>query len=57
MKTPTHPWRTDKPDSERVVEVWYLTDVVLAVWTGAWWRRADDHMILYDVTHWREREQ
>lgn len=48
-------WRTDKPDTERVVEVWYLTAVVLAIWTGAWWRRADDHSILFDVTHWRER--
>lgn len=49
------PWRTDKPDTERVVEVWHLNGVVLAVWTGAWWRNADTHEILFEVTHWRER--
>ena len=39
MKLPA--WRTDKPAPGRVVEVWFLTTVILAAWTGNEWRTAD----------------
>lgn len=48
-------WRTDKPPVGHVVEVWYMTRVELATWTGEVWRSLE-WGILYDVTHWRERE-
>ncbi len=52
MKPPA--WRTDKPAPGRVVEVWFLTTVILAAWTGNEWRTADGDR-LSEITHWRER--
>ncbi len=49
-----HPWRTDKPPIGELVEVWFLTEIVIASWTGEVWRSLE-WQILYDVTHWRER--
>ncbi len=49
-------WRTDKPAINHVVEVWYLTTVILATWNGAQWRTADGATFAAGIiTHWRER--
>jgi hypothetical protein len=56
MKTPTHAWRKDKPPVGHVVEVWYLTAVLLAHWNGQQWRTADGATFADGIiTHWRER--
>ena len=54
MKRPAHPWRTDAPPAETVVEVWHLVGVVLAVWRGGVWRTTEGEH-LPGVTHWRVR--
>lgn len=54
MKRPTHPWRTDAPPAETVVEVRHLVGVILAVWRGGVWRTTEGAP-LPGVTHWRVR--
>jgi hypothetical protein len=45
-------WRSDAPPVNRVVEVWYVNTVILAVWDGQGWRTSEG-MALRDVSHWR----
>ena len=50
-------WRTDKPPVGHVVEVWYLTTVLLAYWNGEQWKTPDGATFAAGiVTHWRERK-
>lgn len=53
MRHATHAWRTDSPPQNHVVEVWYLSAVILAVWRGDWF--TPEGQQLTEVTHWRER--
>lgn len=45
-------WRSDAPPVNRVVEVWYINTVMLAVWDGAGWRTTEG-AALGGVSHWR----
>lgn len=47
-------WRTDKPSIGQVVEVWFLSSVILAVWDGSGWKTVEGNRIA-PVTHWRQR--
>lgn len=47
-------WQTTPPPANRVVEVWYETSIILAVWTGERWTTIEG-VALRNVTHWRPR--
>lgn len=51
-------WRTDVyPPAGQVVEVWFLTRIVRAVWTGYGhrWNTPDGEYLTYGlISHWRE---
>jgi hypothetical protein len=47
-------WRSDAPPVGRVVEVWYVNAVILAVWHGDVWRTVEGQP-LHHVSHWRSR--
>ena len=49
-------WCTDKPPVGKVVEVWFLTDVLVAKWTGTRWETPEGaYFVDGIITHWRER--
>jgi hypothetical protein len=48
-------WRNDTPPSGKVVEVWFMTAAILAVYDGSTWRTADGQHLI-GVTHWRFRQ-
>jgi hypothetical protein len=52
MTTMRFGWRDDKPPVGVLVEVWYLSAVCLATWTGKAWLAQDGTAMAY-VTHWR----
>ena len=45
-------WRSDAPPKDRVVEIWYVNTVILAVWGGDCWRTTEGTE-LSGVSHWR----
>ena len=45
-------WRTDAPPVSVVLEVWYYTSVILAVYDGRTWHTTEGAP-LTDITHWR----
>ena len=47
-------WRNDAPPVGRVVEIWWVNAVILAVWDGAVWFTPDGNR-LGVVSHWRLR--
>lgn len=48
-------WRTDLPPVGKVVEVWLINSVILAVWDGAGWRTPEGSPLAY-ITHWRVKK-
>lgn len=48
-------WRTDAAPVGRVVEVWHLNAVILAVWDGQKWRTPEGSL-LAQISHWRPRQ-
>lgn len=50
-------WRSDVPPVGVEVEVWFLTRIVRAVWTGYGqrWNTPDGSYLTYGlISHWRE---
>jgi hypothetical protein len=45
-------WRADAPPKDRVVEIWYINTVILAIWNGDCWRTTEG-TALSGVSHWR----
>ena len=51
-------WHTEKPELNRVVEVWNRDHIELATWDGETWRALSGALSgapLVEITHWRER--
>lgn len=47
-------WKDGHPPVGKVVEVWYWSSVILAVWMGQVWKTTEGQ-VLAPVTHWRFR--
>ena len=45
-------WRTDHPEINRPVYVWWLNQTIKALWDGQLWRTLEGYQ-LDEVTHWR----
>lgn len=48
-------WQKDTPPVGRIVEVWYVNSIILAVWDGRSWKTAEGTPLM-SVTHWRWRQ-
>ena len=48
-------WRTDTPPVGKIVEVWHINTVIMAIWDGALWRTPEGSTLSY-ISHWRVKK-
>lgn len=48
-------WQKDTPPRDRVVEVWNVNSIILAVWDGRSWKTTEGAPLM-GVVYWRWRQ-